>query len=240
MTVSVSTLAQGWYYHDSARGLRSPVDVIVLSRDGAKTLLYNAGWQHEDELVQHPTVLRGEPDLSSDESHLVFPSEPRVTLTPPDSQEEDRILKGERYLRDAKRGTYVSGLLEQARKNPDFNFNPWIRHTLKLPRIDVLSIEKETAAGLREIGGITLLDQNNKPIDALVIDERGSAETLDPEGWLTSFIDQWGDTYEQTTVAEFLQWVSEQDPYGPFRFGEKYVGRREGTLEEVAVSFTRR
>lgn len=217
-----------------------PVDCVIEHRHHDRSLVLLAGWwegtgQPGDNILVVPSTVGKLPN-----GMPVFEQAPEYELTALADDDADYQYHQMRDRQDTARGTYMSKLVAYARKNPEYRFNPWIRAFMARPVIDTQSILKETTEGLREIGGITLEDQNNNVIDALVIDERGNAETLDPDGWLASFVNQWGDAQGRASIAEFIHWVSEQDVHGPYRFGQKYVGKREGTLEVVAETLARR
>lgn len=169
--------------------------------------------------------------------HLGDASEYRLTLLEP---QDDGYAEYKFWRNDAdyNRGSYIKGLKRLMENERRYRVAEYLRYTLTRPRPDLEAEERERSSGLREIGGVVLLDEAGIKIDSLVVDERGNAAVYDEDGWLAPYMTQWQEG-SPAGVAEFVKWVSERTPYGVSTFGTPVVGSRKGSVEDIAVELVR-
>jgi len=214
-------------------GASRPVDFAVSTTE--QTIVYIANWwQGQAELNEGFVVIESPLEFDRDRETFNFPDRPDLSIELPDDDEMADWLRQAREASDIFRGSYVQQILVQREENPAFNYVSWLKTVEARPTIDAESKLLNSLTGLRKIGSILAVDNDNKPVDALVIDERGNAATVDPDGWLEAFGWEWVDADDHEDVEDYLTGLSKLTPYGGVSLLAPVYYESEGHVEDMA------
>lgn len=91
----------------------------------------------------------------------------------------------------------------------------------------------------RDIGLVMMSDQDGVVVDALAIDDFGSAATARGNSWLASIGSQWSaySDEDRPTIVEFMAWAGAHVPVGEETLGVPVETMGEGTLEAIALRY---
>lgn len=166
----------------------------------------------------------------------------RLSISSPSDGEVLRVLQEHRRRTDLQRARYMSELLRLAEYEPEFDFSAWIDAMQERPVVDVAKEYAAKHLKLRTVGLVRVTDSSGTVVDALAVDELGSAHVADEDGWLGLFADQWAgySDVDRPEVGPFVQWLSNQKPYGPFAVDGFEVLSADGPLDvHVTRALTR-
>lgn len=215
-----------------------PVDFVIVGE--SRTLIATANWwQRSWGMGQLVRTLNGTPRLTDEVGQIWdFDHELGYVIAPPSDADQADFLAKMRMETDLQRGGYLRQILLLSEATPELNFTPWLEALMERPEITVAELAQEETRE-REIGKIRLLSGGESVLDTLVIDELGSAATLQPDGFLSAFAEQWMRYAEvdRPSIGDFVQWLSTQTPYGGDRYlTDAGVISASGDVEEIALS----
>ncbi len=224
----------GYFLQDVETGKEPLIDFVVPFKYEDRAMVFIAGW-HLDPFDPE-LIITVNSTLYFEDGSYFFDSLSRFIIHPADSKSQTQQIEDFNGKKALAKGTYVQALYNTARTNPDVQFTHQIRHALQMDSKSVNEILSENNSRLQELGGIVLKDADNRVVDSLVIDKQGNTATTQQGSRLDAYSDQWEEAKDTTSIIEFLSWVKEQEVYGPFAFGEIFVGERQETVEEVAAN----
>jgi len=169
---------------------------------------------------------------------LAHPENIPVSLSAPETDEERSAIEKARLRIDVDREKYLEQL-EVFRSVLGSGWykkcDEWISMVKARPVIDPVDAYRKRNTGLRDIGVITVTDQDGVVADALAIDVLGNAAAARDEEWLESVATMWSGYSEQDrpSMPDFFGWVQTQRPVGLNVEAPKYF-RREGDVETIA------
>lgn len=219
-----------------------PLDCLLFS--DSDTLALAVGWWPLQSMSpQHVFRVAGLPERQGVQT-WVFRGEgavdPPVLLAPPSDGDVEALLARARDALRVDRVAYLAALAllrETEEAEHGYDFAPWATRIQALPELTALALFQERFNGERTIGRIVAVGAAGAPVDVLVLDEYGYAETLQEDGWLSLFAEQWGSFSEQSrpSVADFLDWLKGQSPpYESFELRDARVARGTGSLAALA------
>lgn len=231
--IPVEALMSGLEFRSPDYNVANPVDFAA---EGAReTLVFFAGWWRADWITREGLELI--PDILRErDRHWYFGDSEDLLLGPAGDGDMEFRLNRMRRLNDTNRDEYLQALQVLKETEVGFDFDPWIAATLERPRIDPVAEFKAKNEGLRKIGRLFLLNQDNERVDVLVLDEHGNAATAGGNDWLEAFGDRWADLDPRPDLSEFLAWLATQRAYGPFSLDAPVVLQKEGSIEDLAIS----
>lgn len=149
-------------------------------------------------------------------------------------------LTNARFQIDTERATYLAKLAQlKDYLGPDWAeaLTKWETAVKARPERDAVAEHIKAQTATRQVGLVTLVDQDGEFADLLAIDGLGNAVTVAGNSWLESIGGQWvsidGD---RPSIVDFLTWVSTQRPYGPVSIKETRTVDTDGRLEGIAFA----
>ncbi len=222
-----------------------PVPVDFVAEGAGQTLVGFAGWWRADWITREgleliPAELNAEPTPGHDApAHWFFSDFEDTLLGPPGDADMAFRIRRTRRLMDTNRAEYLSALQTLKDTEEDFAFDEWVAAVLARPLVDPVDEFKRKHLGLRKLGRLFLLDQDNERVDVLLIDEHGNAATAGGNDWLEAFGDRWSDLDPRPDMGEFMEWAAQQEPYGPLTLSQPATLQNEGHIEDLAVAALR-
>lgn len=214
----------------------SPIDFAIVGDD--TTLIVRADWwQKSWGAGEQLSVIDATPRLTDGEGQLWdFEHEFGYVIAPPSDEDQAAYLAQVRLRTDLHRGGYLRQLLLLIEAEPSLNFTPWLEAITERPEITVAELAQEETRE-REVGKIRLLSGGESVLDTLVIDELGSAASLQPDGYLSAFAEQWMRYAEvdRPSIGDFVKWLATQTPYGDRYLTDAGVVSASGDVEEIAL-----
>lgn len=221
-----------------------PVDLVAADVVEKRTMIAKPDWWWSDWgdgasflflegiFVREPTPVNREPvywNITGGDS--VSAGAMLVPLA--DAQSEAR-LKAMRRREDLYRTAYLRELQSLRESAGNFNTDAWVEAFLERPIVDPIGEFREKHLGRRKIGRLFLLDQDNKRVDALLIDAHGNAATAGGDEFLESLGMQWAEP-PRPEMEAFLEWAITQTAYGSYTLDAPVIHEQEGFLEDLAI-----
>lgn len=204
-----------------------PIDFLVWNEE--RTLAALAGWWRSAWGQNLGFITVG---AAFDPETGTFPGLDSVVLATATDAETQATLDQARDHTDFARQSYLAQLMSLVEFEPDFDFQPWLDAVFARPTRNAREELLQATTALRSVGKVQLLNEDDKVVDALAIDELGYAETMQEDGWLSLFAEQWSGYPEadRPSVGEFMQWLTTQNSYGAGVLSSFEVTSHEGPL----------
>jgi hypothetical protein len=212
------------------------IDFVVTSKAG--TLVFFWDWWSADVLVENQGAFIRMPGVTWEEVDgrwkTVYQGE-TYTITP-GMDNASRVLRFNemRQRIDLNKVEYIKQVQQMAEAYPDYDFEPWVAMIQARPKIDPLAEIAKAELSSRKLACFFLFASDNTLVDALVIDERGSAATAEGTVQAETFANQWAFWQgNRPAFADYTEWLSEQTPYGGF-WNNVEVFEAEGNIDDIA------
>lgn len=161
-----------------------------------------------------------------------------IHFTKPESTHDAVEIDHGRLDQDINRPAYMgslSALLDLLEEKHRPALEEWIDAFRSRPLVDPVEFHRERTEKYRNIGTVTLEDEDGKVVDVLVIDDLGAAAVANGNSWLESLGSQWMTNPDRPSMLEFLDWIRQQRPYGGVSIGSVKSGSSEGSAEAIAL-----
>lgn len=207
------------------------VDFIAVGDGGSIVAL--ADWYQVDWVNYERLFRRGVPQF--DGLQVTWPDEPSFRVFGVDNSEQLQFCQESRIRADLERQEYLRNLEALREAFGEFvDLEAWTKIILDRPAYNPFAeVEKERDL-LRQFGRIFLVDAQNQRRDVLLATEDGEAVTMGLDPWLATIAKAWVHRDDRPTLEEFMQWLTEQSPYGPFRLDGMAIQTDKGTLQSIA------
>lgn len=215
-----------------------PVDFAVSG--GGRSIIALPGWWETDYSTKEALLTFAQSEIERKDAKTWVLESPlaepfTITTSLSDGEMVTRVRKTRQYA-DMNRDAHLFAITEIRDMYSGIDFTELLEAVAARPIFDPVADFRRTRLGLRKIGGIFLVNQDNERVDVLLLDEHGDAATAGGNGWLEAFGDRWSDMDPRPDVGEFLDWVATQRAYGPYALSPPQVLQKEGMLEDLAIS----
>ena len=216
------------------------LDFFIEAPNGSTYTFHNGWWEHcWEQGSGWYSWMSQKPDVKGDTLH--YREGLSITYGFSDDAMKERFVEM-RKQQDRFRKDYLEQVLFVQRLAND-DLSSWIEAIKKRPEIDIVEEIKERNLGTRKIASIVLLNNDNKVVDALVLDERGNgACALDEsKSRLECFAYEWCTDWKNFPSLEYyITWVATRNIY-PIEgravyLGEPSVKTGKGYVKTLAIS----
>ena len=156
------------------------------------------------------------------------------SLCAADDEPSQSAMNTNRDIADFDRANYLAALLQLKDEFPNINFDDWIAAIQARPLRDPLREYKNKMTAIRQMAKVYMLGQDGNAVDVLVLDDLGQAAQASSDPWLSRIAGQYRNMDQKPPLADYVNWVASQTPYGGNGLVGPAVFQSGGDIGDVA------
>lgn len=212
-----------------------PVDTVSTGR--GEVLVAAAGWWTQDWQQDGILVVPGE--LAEDAGSGGWRIGDGSALTAPANADGADLLARRWDAIDYDRTVYLQQLQLLREAYPEFDLDEWTEYILSRPVRDPVRDYLEGIASARPVARVFLVANDQSRVDVLVVDEQGQAATATGSRFLAQAADEWVNRENRPDLETYINWLADQQPYGPYSLTGAAVVEESGLIQDIALRMIR-